>query len=189
MNQELREKNNDLRTLSITDSLTGLYNRTELPELLAKELARSQRHEHSFSIFMIDIDHFKRFNDTHGHQAGDHLLKRVAQILKGSLRACDVAARYGGEEFLILLTETGPKGALCLAKKLRGEVEQMRTRGGGAVTISIGLASFPENGDDVETIIRHADAALYRCKRAGRNQVALARAARKQRSSSRASSG
>ena len=177
MNQKLRERNNELRTLSITDSLTGLYNRTELSELLEKELARSKRHEHSFSVLMIDIDHFKRYNDTHGHQAGDHLLNRVAQVLKGSLRACDIAARYGGEEFLILLTETGPKGALCLAKKLCGEVEEMRNLGVEAVTVSIGVAAFPENGDETETVIRHADEALYKCKRAGRNQVALARAA------------
>ncbi|MEE9230413.1 MAG: diguanylate cyclase, partial [Acidobacteriota bacterium] len=176
INQELHEKNDALRMLSITDSLTGLYNRTELPKLLAKELARAQRHQHSFSILMIDIDRFKRFNDTYGHQAGDDLLRCVAEVLRSFSRACDVAARYGGEEFLILLAETGPDEALRFAEKLRGRVEQIRSQDKERVTISVGVASFPGNGDDVESIIRQADAALYRCKKRGRNRVALARA-------------
>ncbi len=176
INQELHEKNDALRMLSITDSLTGLYNRTELPKLLAKELARAQRHQHSFSILMIDIDRFKRFNDTYGHQAGDDLLRCVAEVLRSFSRACDVAARYGGEEFLILLAETGPDEALRFAEKLRGRVEQIRSQDKERVTISVGVASFPGNGDDVKSIIRQADAALYRCKKRGRNRVALARA-------------
>ena len=137
---------------------------------------------------MIDIDHFKRFNDSRGHLAGDQLLRGVAQTLKAALRACDVAARYGGEEFLILLTETGPKGALCLAEKIRGQVEKMRSGRKRAVTVSVGVASFPEHGGDVDSIIRHADAALHRCKRAGRNRVAMARAGRESRGISRANS-
>ena len=176
INQELHNKNAALRMLSITDSLTGLYNRTELPKLLEIELARAQQRQHSFSILMIDIDRFKRFNDTYGHQAGDDLLRCVAEVLKSLSRACDVAARYGGEEFLILLTETEPDEALRFAERLRVRVEQIRSQGKERVTISVGVASFPSNGDDVESIIRQADAALYRCKRRGRNQVALARA-------------
>ncbi|MCZ6778758.1 MAG: diguanylate cyclase [Acidobacteria bacterium] len=176
INQELHNKNAALRMLSITDSLTGLYNRTELPKLLEIELARAQQRQHSFSILMIDIDRFKRFNDTYGHQAGDDLLRCVAEVLKSLSRACDVAARYGGEEFLILLTETEPDEALRFAERLRVRVEQIRSQGKERVTISVGVASFPSNGDDVESIIRQADAALYRCKRRGRNQVAPARA-------------
>jgi len=189
INQELRERNDELRRLSITDSLTGLYNRTQLPESLSRELARSQRHGHSFSLLMIDIDHFKRFNDTHGHQAGDELLRNVAGVLRNSIRACDLAARYGGEEFLILLTETEPEGARTFAENLRGSVEGLRFHGETAVTISIGVASFPGNGDDVESIIRQADEALYDCKRQGRNRVAVARAVRGQEHPSRVSSG
>jgi len=189
INQELRERNDELRRLSITDSLTGLYNRTQLPELLDKELARSQRHQHSFSILMMDIDHFKRFNDTHGHQAGDDLLREFAGTLKSSLRSCDLAARYGGEEFLILLTETEPEGARTFAEKLRSSVEEIRSHGRTAVTVSIGIASFPDNGDDVESIIREADAALYDCKRQGRNRVAVAKSVRRQHGPSRVSSG
>jgi len=189
INQELRERNDELRRLSITDSLTGLYNRTQLPESLSRELSRSQRHGHSFSLLMIDIDHFKRFNDTHGHQAGDELLRSVAGILKNSLRACDLAARYGGEEFLILLTETDPEGARTFAESLRVGVERLRFHGETAVTISIGVASFPANGTDVESIIRQADDALYDCKKRGRNRVAVAEPARGQERPSRVSSG
>jgi diguanylate cyclase (GGDEF)-like protein len=172
--EELRRRNVELHEISITDGLTGLYNRTYMPETLAKELARAKRHERSFSILMIDIDHFKRFNDTHGHQAGDDVLLGVAQILKSSVRACDYASRYGGEEFLVLLTETEGAGAAEFAEKLRLQVEAMSTVAREPVTVSIGVASFPDNGDDLESIIRDADAALYRCKRDGRNQVRLA---------------
>jgi diguanylate cyclase (GGDEF)-like protein len=173
--EELRERNVELHEISITDGLTGLYNRTYMPEALAREMARAKRHERSFSILMIDIDHFKRFNDTHGHQAGDDVLLGVAQILKSSVRACDYAARYGGEEFLVLLTETEGAGARDFAEKLRLRVEAMSPVTEDVVTVSIGVASFPDNGEDLVSIIRDADAALYRCKRNGRNQVALAR--------------
>ena len=175
INQTLREKNADLHQLSIIDGLTGLYNRTYLPEILAKELARSKRHKRSFSILMIDIDHFKRFNDTHGHQAGDELLVNVAKIFKNSVRASDFAVRYGGEEFLVLVTEARSDRAKQLAEKLRLRVEEMQLPGGQAVTISVGVASYPNDGEDAEAIIREADAALYRCKRRGRNRVVLAR--------------
>jgi diguanylate cyclase (GGDEF)-like protein len=187
INHELRVRNEELQTLSITDGLTGLHNRTHLSRVLAKELARCQRHLHPFSILMIDIDHFKRFNDTRGHQAGDEMLKLVADVVKSFLRASDVAARYGGEEFLIMLTETEQEGALRVAEKLRGGVEELRLEDKKAVTISIGVASFPDNGDDVESIIREADVALYKCKRSGRNRVALASAARHRGGASRAS--
>jgi diguanylate cyclase (GGDEF)-like protein len=174
INHQLLERNEELRRISITDSLTGLYNRTQLPEVLARELARSQRHERRFSILMIDIDHFKRFNDAHGHQAGDELLRQFAGILKGSIRACDFAARFGGEEFLVLLTETDPEGAFRLAESLRGSAEALRPHGEARFTISIGVASYPQNGDDVESLIRQADDALYDSKRMGRNQVVAA---------------
>ena len=189
INQELRQRNDELHTLSITDSLTGLYNRAQLPELLARELARAERHRHSFSILMIDIDHFKRFNDTHGHQTGDDLLRHFAGVLKSSLRSCDLAARYGGEEFLVLLTETGPPGALSMAEKLRASVEASRLRGEMGVTVSIGVASYPDNGEEVELLISQADAALYECKRGGRNRVTLAKVARTRGPASRVSSG
>jgi diguanylate cyclase (GGDEF)-like protein len=172
--EELRERNKELRTLSVTDSLTGLYNRTRLPELLARELARSRRHQHPFSILMMDIDLFKHFNDTHGHPAGDELLRQFAGIIKSSLRSCDFGARYGGEEFLILLTETGSEGAIAFAEKLRRSVEELRLKEVGGVTVSIGGASYPDHGNEIDALIRLADAALYQCKRNGRNRVAMA---------------
>jgi len=171
INRELRERADELRAQSMIDSLTGLYNRTQLSELLAKEQARSNRRKHSYSILMIDIDYFKRFNDTHGHQAGDELLKSVAGVFRSFVRSCDVAARYGGEEFLIMLTETGSSEALSCAEKIRAKVSELRARNAGSITVSIGVASFPENGADVEAVIHQADAALYRCKRGGRNRV------------------
>jgi diguanylate cyclase (GGDEF)-like protein len=185
--EELRERNKELSTLSATDGLTGLYNRTRLPELLAKEMARSQRHHHSFTILMADIDHFKHFNDTHGHQAGDEMLRRFAEMLKVSLRSCDFAARYGGEEFLILLTETGPEGASAFAEKLRQSAERLRVKKEWGVTVSIGGASYPEHARDVETLIHLADDVLYRCKRDGRNRVGMAAGPRE--GMSRVSSG
>jgi diguanylate cyclase (GGDEF)-like protein len=188
INQKLRDRNDELRELSITDSLTGLYNRTHLPELLDRELARARRRQIPFSILMMDIDHFKKFNDTYGHLAGDEQLRLVSQIMKNLLRACDAGARYGGEEFLILLTDTGPEGALFFAEKLRARVEEVRSQREQAVTVSIGVASYPDDGDDVEGVIREADAALYRCKRGGRNQVALARADRQSRAKRASSS-
>ena len=188
INQELRIRNEELQTLSVTDSLTGLHNRTQLSELLSRELARCQRHLHPFSIIMIDIDHFKRFNDTHGHQAGDDMLRQVAEIIRRFLRASDVAARYGGEEFLILLTETEPERALGFAEKLRAGVEDLRAHGKNAVTVSIGVASFPDDGEHIESIIREADVALYRCKRAGRNRVAMASTVRQRGGASQVSS-
>jgi diguanylate cyclase (GGDEF)-like protein len=189
INQELRERNEELRRISITDGLTGLYNRTQLPEFLEKEMSRSRRHQHPFSILMIDIDHFKRYNDAHGHQAGDDLLRHFATVLRATVRSCDLAVRYGGEEFLILLTETEAEGASNFAEKLRAAVEEIRLHGDSAVTISIGVASFPDHGDDVDTIIHEADAALYACKRQGRNRVAVARTGRRPGDMAKVSSG
>ena len=171
INRELRERADELHAQTMIDSLTGLYNRTQLSELLAREQARSKRRNHSYSILMIDIDYFKRFNDTHGHQAGDELLKSVAGVFRSFVRSCDVAARYGGEEFLIMLTETGSSEALSCAEKIRAKIAELRARNAASITVSIGVASFPENGADVEAVIHQADAALYRCKRGGRNRV------------------
>jgi len=171
INRALRERNDELRAQTMIDSLTGLYNRATLSELLAKEMARSLRHGHPFSILMIDIDYFKRFNDTHGHPAGDELLRGIAGIFRSLVRSCDMAARYGGEEFLILLTQTGSAEALYFAEKVRRKVAETRALNGTTVTVSIGVAAFPENGADVDSIIHQADAALYRCKRGGRNRV------------------
>ncbi len=176
-NTTLIEKNRVLETLSVTDSLTGLYNRRRLMETLVHETSRARRYEHSFSLLMLDLDDFKQYNDTLGHVAGDRLLTKVASIFREMVRAMDYAARYGGEEFTIVLPESSPEQARQAAERIRLGVErgtadgEPGTRG---VTVSIGVSSFPEHGDTPVALIMSADAALYEAKQAGRNQVIMA---------------
>ncbi|MBI3449255.1 MAG: diguanylate cyclase [Acidobacteria bacterium] len=176
-NLALVEKNRELHEVSITDGLTGLRNRKHMNETVVSELKRAERHGQPVAILMMDIDRFKTYNDTRGHQAGDELLRRLAKMLKETLRATDYAARYGGEEFLVLLPQTPPKDARDTAEKIRRRMEEssLGTYGDGAVaTISIGVATSPECGFDPEKVIREADMALYRAKRDGRNRVVTA---------------
>ena len=183
-NAALQLKNEELHELSITDSLTGLYNRKHLMETLENEIARSRRHEHTFVLLVVDIDHFKEYNDTYGHLAGDDVLRRVKAVFQDSIRACDYAARYGGEEFIIILPEIGPQEGENAAERIRLRVFEEGIEGepgGGKVTVSIGVASFPEDGDEVQALISRADAALYQAKRTGRNRVVLATRRRKKK--------
>jgi diguanylate cyclase (GGDEF)-like protein len=184
INETLREKNVELHEISITDSLTGLFNRKHLMETLDKEVSRCQRHTRSFSLMVIDIDHFKKYNDTYGHLAGDEVLSRLASVFKDSIRSSDYAARYGGEEFIIMLPESGAEQGVEAAERIRHEVAEQKFGGEGEaieVTISVGVASYPDNGDDAESIIREADGALYEAKEMGRNQVVLAGANKKKK--------
>ncbi|MBT8407034.1 MAG: diguanylate cyclase [Deltaproteobacteria bacterium] len=177
INKTLRKKNKELHELSITDSLTGLYNRKHLMETLENEVARSKRHEHDFAVLVVDIDDFKEYNDTYGHLAGDEVLSRLASVFKKSVRSCDYVARYGGEEFILVLPESGPKDGVQAAERLRKKVVKEKFAGDGKprkVTVSVGVASYPTDGDEPQAIIRHADAALYKAKESGRNQVVLA---------------
>jgi diguanylate cyclase (GGDEF)-like protein len=174
INETLRKRNLELHEISITDSLTGLYNRKHLMETLAREASRSQRYERPFALLMIDIDHFKRYNDTFGHLAGDEALKKMAKIFRDSVRAADYSARYGGEEFLIILPETSKDKAVQAAERIRQCVEKDSSADsdkGMGNTVSIGIAVFPEHGDDIQELIKNADAALYEAKEGGRNQV------------------
>jgi diguanylate cyclase (GGDEF)-like protein len=174
INETLRKRNLELHEISITDSLTGLYNRKHLMETLDKETSRCQRYKRPLAILMIDIDHFKRYNDTFGHLAGDEALKRMAKIFRDSVRAVDYSARYGGEEFLIILPETSKHEAANAAERIRRCVEEDSLAEGDratATTVSIGVAVFPEHGDHIQTLIKNADAALYEAKKGGRNQV------------------
>jgi diguanylate cyclase (GGDEF)-like protein len=176
-NEALREKNKELEKLSTTDSLTGLFNRKHLMEKLNLELGRSARYQHDFTLLIIDIDHFKRYNDTYGHLAGDEVLRRMGAILKESIRKSDYAARYGGEEFIVLLPETGVDAGVQMAERIRrqmAEQEMGSDTNRTNVTISAGAASFPDYGEDAETLIRNADEALYEAKRRGRNQIIIA---------------
>jgi len=123
-------------------------------------------------VLMVDVDHFKKYNDTHGHQAGDEVLTRVAAILREVTRQVDCAARYGGEEFLVLLPQTAMEGASEVAERLRARVRASGAQGGAEpVTVSVGVAEFPKNGDTTQGVIAAADAALYRAKADGRDRV------------------
>jgi diguanylate cyclase (GGDEF)-like protein len=172
----LAARNRELQELSITDGLTGLHNHKHLLETLDAEAARSRRLQHQFSILMVDIDHFKRYNDTYGHQAGDQVLARVSALFKETIRSIDYAARYGGEEFLLLLHEVGLDGAMRAAERVRQRVagEKFGEEPPIAVTVSIGVAEFPGHGETARALIAAADAALYEAKRSGRNRVVQA---------------
>ncbi len=181
VNQTLQEKNKALHQLSITDDLTGLYNRKHFMETLSSEVIRSGRHQHPFTLLMIDIDHFKQINDTHGHPKGDEVLCRLAAVFRETIRDCDYVARYGGEEFIVLLTEIEPQTSMVAAERIRRRSAQETILSGDVsigVTVSIGAAFFPGDGDTAQKLIREADRALYDAKKAGRNKVKQA-AARK----------
>lgn len=166
----LREGRAALERLSVTDTLTGLFNRRHLTERLHEEIRRARRHDHRFSVLMADIDHFKEFNDSYGHQAGDQVLARLGEILREATREIDYAARYGGEEFLVLMPETELEGAVAVAERIRARLAS-EPIAGGRVTVSVGVAAFPAHGESPEGLIASADAALYAAKRAGRNRV------------------
>jgi diguanylate cyclase (GGDEF)-like protein len=173
VNEKLRQQNEDLERQSSSDALTGLHNRRFLTQSLSEELSRAYRQKTAFTVLMADVDEFKKYNDNYGHPAGDEVLKKVANILLGSTRAVDCTARYGGEEFAILLPETSGDEALEVAERIRTRVaaHQFPER---KITISIGVAEFPENGYTAEAVISSADEALYEAKRAGRNRVVRA---------------
>ncbi|MBK8004517.1 MAG: diguanylate cyclase [Gemmatimonadetes bacterium] len=167
---KLRDSRLELERLTVTDGLTGLYNRRHLKETIAQEFERARRHAKPVAILMVDVDHFKRYNDANGHLAGDEVLVRVAALLRESIRTVDRAVRYGGEEMLVLLPETAIDGAVEVAERIRARLADERFAG-GAVTISVGAAAFPAHGESPEALIMSADAALYEAKHHGRNQV------------------
>ncbi len=167
---------NQFQLMSITDPLTGLHNRRYLEVRLTEELNRSKRYDQPMSFMMIDIDDFKHYNDSNGHQAGDRALEITAQVLKSTLRKVDVAARYGGEEFSILLPQATLKEAGAIADRLRRQIMAAKFPYGeaqplGAVTVSIGLAAVSPALDTPEAIIRAADRALYHAKSHGKNRA------------------
>lgn len=175
-NEELKEANRALKEMAVRDGLTSLYNHRYFQESLAQEVARSKRYDKRCSLIFFDVDHFKHYNDTHGHPEGDRLLKGLAGLLTANTRVCDLAARYGGEEFVLLLPETGKELALNVAEDLRSRVAEHPFAGGetqplGRVTVSIGVAGFPEDGADAAALLSCADQFLYRAKNEGRNRV------------------
>jgi diguanylate cyclase (GGDEF)-like protein/PAS domain S-box-containing protein len=161
----------ELRRLSTTDALTGLYNRRHMDYTLTSEFSRATRMHTPFAVMMCDIDHFKKFNDTFGHEQGDRVLQAVAKAFRDGLRKYDTACRYGGEEFIAILPNTTIEGALSVAERVRRDVETMEVDG-LKVTISLGVSSYPEIPNNCpEELIEAADRALYCSKRNGRNRV------------------
>ncbi len=167
-----------LRNQSIRDPLTGLFNRRYMEESLEREVHRAVRNGYPLAILMLDVDHFKRFNDTFGHDAGDALLREVGQLLQSQIRGDDIACRYGGEEFTIVLVNVTPEIAQRRAEALRQAVKRLQVRhlrqALGPISISIGIAHCPEHGREVAPLLRRADAALYRAKHEGRDRVIVA---------------
>jgi len=171
-----------LEAENITDPLTKVYNRRYLDRRLDEEVARSKRYSLDLSILMIDIDYFKRVNDTYGHQAGDVTLSTLSSLVKAALRDLDIVARYGGEEFLVICTNTAINGAALVAERLRHLVESHQveiTDGSGErqtiqISISIGAAGFCASVDSKKKLVEAADEALYRAKGEGRNRVIVA---------------
>jgi diguanylate cyclase (GGDEF)-like protein len=163
--------------LSITDELTGLANRRHFHDILNREFTLTQRYSSSLSLIMIDIDHFKKYNDCHGHLQGDVVLKKVATTLLHNTRGIDLACRFGGEEFVILLPKTTTTGALIAAEKLRSVIEtetfagESESQPEGRLTLSLGVASYPDDTSDIHHLLELADQALYMAKQQGRNRV------------------
>jgi diguanylate cyclase (GGDEF)-like protein len=174
-NAQLREA---LREQSIHDPLTGLFNRRYMEDVLKQHLSRVTRQHHPLGMIMVDIDHFKRFNDAHGHAAGDALLREVGRLLQNQIRVEDVACRYGGEEFLLIMPGASIAETWDRAGKLRREVKELQIehegRMIGEITLSAGVAVYPEHGSTQDSLMRAADAALYRAKQGGRDQAFLA---------------
>lgn len=176
--RQLQQKADEMEALARTDGLTGVQNRRSLDEALARECDRAQRYRRPLSFLLLDVDHFKRCNDTFGHQAGDHVLASMARLLHDAVRQSDLVARYGGEEFALLLPETSLHNAARLAERLRTSIADLRLSWEGdpiPFTVSVGVASIEaESGADAHALVAAADAALYAAKQGGRNRIGLA---------------
>jgi diguanylate cyclase (GGDEF)-like protein/PAS domain S-box-containing protein len=171
-NVRLREQ---LRYQSIRDPLTGLFNHSYLEQTLEREVSRAARERSTVGVIMLDIDHFKRFNDTFGHDAGDVLLREVGYFLQGRIRKEDIACRYGGEEFTIVLSHASLEDTAKRAEQLRAEVREVHVKHQGQllgpITFSFGVAAFPEHGTTFTEVLKAADNALYQAKAEGRDRV------------------
>ncbi len=176
--QQLLESEARLRELSIRDPLTGLFNRRYMEEVLALEMSRAVRKQYPIGIIMADIDHFKRFNDTHGHAAGDAVLVQVGNLLRTHVRSSDVTCRYGGEEFILILPEASREITQIRAEQMREASSQLHVQYEDQtlepVTLSLGVAIFPDHGSTIDALFGAADTALYCAKREGRDRVVVA---------------
>jgi diguanylate cyclase (GGDEF)-like protein len=166
-----------LEKLAMIDSVTGLYNRRLMDETLEREVIRARRTGMPLALVMIDIDHFKHYNDTFGHAAGDRVLRSVGEILKRDIRGSDAAYRYGGEEFIVVMPEIGTETARARAEALRLAIHELRAAHHGTplgpITVSVGLAALPTDGCSAAALLAAADTALYEAKRSGRNRLVV----------------
>lgn len=156
------------------DAMTGLYNRATFQRIAAERLERAQRNAGRCAVAVMDLDGFKRLNDTQGHAAGDHVLQMVARAMAATLRSSDVAGRYGGDEFVIFLDRCDADEARSIVQRIRASTIALSQSVGGGISLSAGIAPFPEGGRDVDTLIRAADMTLLSVKRAGKNDVQVA---------------
>lgn len=168
--RELQEDKNELTRMALTDSLTQLSNRTHMNQILHREYARFERHQQRFGIIMLDIDQFKRVNDSYGHDTGDAVLKKLAKIFENAIRASDFIARWGGEEFLICCTTIEQEDLLPIAETIRQLVGSTDFETTGQITASLGCAAIVK-GETIGDLIKRADIALYEAKNNGRNQT------------------
>jgi diguanylate cyclase (GGDEF)-like protein len=163
-----------MERLATIDGLTGLNNHRTFQELLGQEIERSRRYNRPLSLLLMDIDHFKTFNDTYGHPVGDLVLKEIAECIKKSIRLNDIPARYGGEEFVVIIPETNEQGSLMTAERIRSAIEMhtiISLERQLKVTVSIGCSAYPENAPSQQALIDTADKALYAAKKSGRNKA------------------
>lgn len=179
LQDKLKDRNEQLADLAVTDELTGLRNKRYLLERMDEEVSRVRRYGSTLSCLMIDIDHFKDVNDSHGHPVGDLVLRELAQLMHRTLRSVDIAARYGGDEFLVLLPQTSASGAIAVAERIRRTIEEARFRQADpplCLTVSIGVATISDSrplGPD--QLLQRVDRALYQAKGKGRNHVVVDR--------------
>ena len=168
--KEVKEQAALLERMSVTDSLTELYNRRFIFERLDQESEKSKRYKSGFSLIMLDVDHFKKINDTYGHQQGDRILQKISAVLRSSIRNVDIAGRYGVDEFMVILPSVGIKGAVTVAERIREGVENLDTgKEGFSVTISGGASEYA--GEDLHAFIKKVDNLLYAAKEKGRNRI------------------
>jgi diguanylate cyclase (GGDEF)-like protein len=178
-NRQLERTNKILEDVACRDGLTGLFNHRYFQDFLRSEIDRCQRDNDIFSLIFFDLDHFKFYNDSHGHLEGDYLLRQLATLLEKNFRHSDVVSRYGGEEFVVILPGTSKKDAQHLAENMRCFIEGFPFNGrdtqpSGKLTSSVGVATYPEDGNNRTELVQSADNAMYQAKKSGRNGVCVA---------------